>query len=106
MRWVNLMRIQWIVLTLLKPVLFDAVYDARKEGSLKNYGERPVWQVADLKRGDLILLEAKISRYSMKNNKGRWISRVQYEMVALSLLNMSEINEEEGNKQDIEGLSI
>lgn len=42
----------------------------------------------------------------MKNDKGRWISRVQYEMVAISLLNMSEINEEEGNKQDIEGLSI
>ncbi|KAG1856867.1 hypothetical protein C8R48DRAFT_674831 [Suillus tomentosus] len=89
-----------------EPVLFDAVYDARKEGSLKNYGERLIWQVGDLKRGDLVLLEARITRYSVKNEKGRWISRVQYEMVAISLLNMSEVNEEEESKQNIEGLSI
>ncbi|KAG1842480.1 hypothetical protein C8R48DRAFT_781076 [Suillus tomentosus] len=67
-----------------EPVLFDVVYDARKEGSLKNHGERPIWQ----------------------NEKGRWISKAQYEMVAISLLNMSEVNEEEESKQNIEGLSI
>ncbi|KAG1850757.1 hypothetical protein C8R48DRAFT_676667 [Suillus tomentosus] len=81
-----------------KLVLFDVVYDARKEGSLKNYGEQPICQVGNLKRSDLVLLEAKIMRYSVKNEKGRWISRAQYEMVAILLLNMSEINKEKENE--------
>lgn len=89
-----------------QPVLFDAVYDVRKDGSLKSYEDRPLWQVGDLKRGDLVLLEAKITRYSIKNDKGRWVSRAQYEMVAVSLLNMSEVCEVNEGKQEIEGLSI
>ncbi|KAG2133025.1 hypothetical protein DEU56DRAFT_914044 [Suillus clintonianus] len=33
-------------------MLFDAVYDARAEGSLKTYSERPLWNLTDLKPGD------------------------------------------------------
>ncbi|KAG2091992.1 uncharacterized protein F5147DRAFT_657817 [Suillus discolor] len=89
-----------------EPVLFDDVYDVRNVSSLKSYDERPLWQVQDLKKGDLVLLEAKITKYSMKNDNGKWFSRAQYEMIAISLLNMSEIWEIEEKKQEIEGLSI
>ncbi|KAG2158085.1 uncharacterized protein EDB93DRAFT_1100862 [Suillus bovinus] len=49
-----------------EPILFDVIYDARAEGSLKTYTERPLWNLADLKPGDLILLEMRMTRYSKK----------------------------------------
>jgi hypothetical protein len=88
-------------------MLFDAVYDARKEGSLKTYNERPIWKLTDLKPGDLILLEMKMSRYSRKGDDNKWHSRAQYEMIAISLLCMGEMPEEEGQgSHHIDGLAI
>lgn len=90
-----------------KRMLFDAVYDARKEGSLKTYNERPIWKLTDLKPGDLILLEMKMSRYSRKGDDNKWHSRAQYEMIAISLLCMGEMPEEEGQgSHHIDGLAI
>lgn len=89
------------------PMLFDAVYDARAEGSLKNYDERPVWNLADLKAGDLILLEMKMTRYSRKGEDNKWQSRAQYEMLAISLLNMGEAAEgDDQGMSKIDGLAI
>lgn len=87
-------------------ILFDAVYDVRADGSLKTYSERPLWNLSDLKPGDLVLLEMKMTRYS-KKIEDKWHSRAQYEMIAISLLNISDIIEEEtqGTNQ-IDGLSI
>ncbi|KAG1851052.1 hypothetical protein DFJ58DRAFT_729033 [Suillus subalutaceus] len=76
-------------------ILFDAVYNAREEGSLKTYDERPLWNLADLKADDLILLEMRLTRYSKKGEDGKWQSRVQYEMLAISLLNIGPAPEEE-----------
>jgi hypothetical protein len=88
-------------------MLFDAVYDARAEGSLKNYDERPVWNLADLKAGDLILLEMKMTRYSRKGEDNKWQSRAQYEMLAISLLNMGEAAEgDDQGMSKIDGLAI
>ncbi|KAG2084533.1 uncharacterized protein F5147DRAFT_659796 [Suillus discolor] len=88
-------------------ILFDAVYDARREGSLKSYSERPLWSLTDLKPGDLILLEAKMTQYSKKQEDTKWHSCAQYEMVAISLLDIAEVPEEipQGEVQ-IDGLAI
>ncbi|KAG2145273.1 hypothetical protein DEU56DRAFT_754129 [Suillus clintonianus] len=75
-------------------MLFDSVYDARAEGSLKTYSERLLWNLADLKPGDLILLEMKMTKYS-KKQEDKWHSRAQYEMIAISLLDVGEMPEED-----------
>ncbi|KAG2739181.1 hypothetical protein P692DRAFT_201811669 [Suillus brevipes Sb2] len=75
--------------------LFDAVYDTRKAGSLKTYSERPMWKLTDLKPGDLILLEMKMTWYSRKGEDNKWQSRAQYEMLAISLLHMVEMPEDD-----------
>ncbi|KAG2109791.1 hypothetical protein BD769DRAFT_1392410 [Suillus cothurnatus] len=75
-----------------KAILFDAVYDARPEGSLKTYDERPLWSLSDLKPGDLILLEMKMTCY-MKKVDDKWESHGQYEMMAISLLNIAPMPE-------------
>ncbi|KAG2100048.1 hypothetical protein BD769DRAFT_1394039 [Suillus cothurnatus] len=49
---------------------------------------------SDLKPGDLVLLEMKMTRY-LKKIEDKWHSRAQYEMIAISLLNISNIIEEE-----------
>jgi hypothetical protein len=87
-------------------VLFDAVYDARKAGSLKTYSERPMWKLTDLKPGDLILLEMKMTRYSRKGEDNKWQSRAQYEMLAISLLHMAEMPEDDQGMHHIDGLAI
>ncbi|KAG1880089.1 hypothetical protein F4604DRAFT_1922779 [Suillus subluteus] len=81
-------------------ILFDAVYDVRAEGSLKTYSEWPLWKLGDLKPGDLVLLEMKMTRYSKKYEE-KWHSRAQYEMIAISLLDITDITEEE-TQADIE----
>ncbi|KAG1855296.1 hypothetical protein F4604DRAFT_1685779 [Suillus subluteus] len=87
-------------------ILFDTVYDVQAEGSLKTYSEWPLWNLADLKTGDLILLEMKMTRYS-KKLEDKWHSCVQYEMIAISLLDISEIVEEETQGIcQIDGLAI
>ncbi|KAG1875261.1 hypothetical protein C8R48DRAFT_769273 [Suillus tomentosus] len=75
-------------------VLFDAVYDIRAEGSLKTYSKRPLWSLADLKPRDLVLLEMKMTKYSTKI-EDKWHSRMQYEMIVILLLDISEIPEED-----------
>jgi hypothetical protein len=88
-------------------MLFDAVYDTRMEGSLKTYDERPLWNLTDLKPGDLILLEMKMTRYSRKGEDNKWHSQAQYEMLAILLLNMGEAPEEDGQGMiKIDGLAI
>lgn len=88
-------------------MLFDAVYNTRKEGSLKTYDEWPLWNIRDLKAGDLILLEMRMTRYSRKGDNGKWQSRAQYEMVAISLLNIGVMIEEENTGMSkIDGLAI
>lgn len=88
-------------------MLFDAVYDARAEGSLKTYDECPLWNLMDLKPGDLILLEMKMMRYSRRGEDIKWQLRAQYEMLAISLLNMGEAPEEDGQGMSkIDGLAI
>ncbi|KAG2155402.1 hypothetical protein DEU56DRAFT_750966 [Suillus clintonianus] len=88
-------------------ILFDAVYDARQEGSLKTYSERPIWNLADLKAGDLILLEMKMTRYSKKGEDNKWHSRAQFEMIAISLLHMAEMPEvDDQGMHHIDGLAI
>ncbi|KAG2742814.1 hypothetical protein P692DRAFT_201870606 [Suillus brevipes Sb2] len=86
--------------------LFDAVYDTRKAGSLKTYSERPMWKLTDLKPGDLILLEMKMTRYSRKGEDNKWQSRAQYEMLAISLLHMAEMPEDDQGMHHIDGLAI
>ncbi|KAG1807357.1 hypothetical protein EV424DRAFT_1543904 [Suillus variegatus] len=87
-------------------MLFDAVYDVRAEGSLKTYSERPLWNLGDLKTGDLILLEMKMTRYS-KKLEDKWHSRAQYEMIAISLLDISDMPEEDNQgTSQIDGLAI
>ncbi|KAG1797048.1 uncharacterized protein HD556DRAFT_1306745 [Suillus plorans] len=90
-----------------EPILFDAVYDARQEGLLKSYSERPLWNLTDLKPGDLVLLETKMTHYSKKQEDNKWHSRAQYEMIAISLLDIAEVPEEtpQGAMQ-IDGLAI
>ncbi|KAG1721641.1 hypothetical protein EDB19DRAFT_1917167 [Suillus lakei] len=80
-------------------MLFDAVYDARAEGSLKTYSERPLWNLTDLKPGDLILLEMKMTKYS-KKQEDKWHSHAQYEMIAISLLDIGEMPD-----KDTQGIS-
>ncbi|KAG1799146.1 hypothetical protein EV424DRAFT_1352390 [Suillus variegatus] len=93
--------------TISEPILFDAVYDMRQEGSLKTYSERPLWKLTDLKPGDLILLEMKMTRYSRKTEDNKWHSRAQYEMVAISLLHIADLPEDEAQgMQQIDGLAI
>ncbi|KAG2148933.1 hypothetical protein DEU56DRAFT_729896, partial [Suillus clintonianus] len=88
-------------------ILFDAVYDARREGSLKTYSERPIWSLTDLKPGDLILLEMKMTRYSRRAEDNKWHSRAQFEMIAISLLHIAETPEEdEQGMHHIDGLAI
>ncbi|KAG1877463.1 hypothetical protein F4604DRAFT_1680128 [Suillus subluteus] len=68
--------------------------------------EWPLWNLMDLKTGDLILLEMKMTRYS-KKLEDRWHSCTQYEMIAISLLDISEIIEEETQGiSQIDGLAI
>ncbi|KAG2152072.1 hypothetical protein BD769DRAFT_1658506 [Suillus cothurnatus] len=88
-----------------KAILFDAVYDARPEGSLKTYDERPLWSLSDLKPGDLILLEMKMTRYTKKVDD-KWESRAQYEMMAISLLNIAPMPEPDEGVSPIDGLAI
>lgn len=79
----------------------------RQEGSLKTYSERPLWKLTDLKPGDLILLEMKMTRYSRKTEDNKWHSRAQYEMVAISLLHIADLPEDEAQgMQQIDGLAI
>ncbi|KAG1844563.1 hypothetical protein C8R48DRAFT_780214 [Suillus tomentosus] len=93
--------------TISEPILFDAVYDVRQEGSLKTYSERPLWKLTDLKPGDLILLEMKMTRYSRKTEDNKWHSRTQYEMIAISLLHIADLPEDEAQgMQQIDGLAI
>lgn len=90
----------------LQAILFDAVYDARTDGSLKSYKERPLWNLTDLKPGDLVLLEMKMTRYS-KRQDDKWQSHAQYEMIAISLLDIAEMPEESKEEfSDIDGLAI
>ncbi|KAG0701022.1 hypothetical protein DFH29DRAFT_876201 [Suillus ampliporus] len=56
-------------------LLFDAVYDARRDRSLTTYSERPIWNLTDLKPGDLVLLEMKMTRYSKKHEDNKWHSQ-------------------------------
>ncbi|KAG1890323.1 hypothetical protein F4604DRAFT_1914869 [Suillus subluteus] len=93
--------------TVNEAILFDAVYDARRDGSLKTYSERPIWNLTDLKSGDLVLLEMKMTRYSKKQEDNKWHSHTQYEMIALSLLDIAEFPEEDGQgTTQIDGLAI
>lgn len=93
-------------LSKLQAVLFDAMYDIRAEGSLKTYSEHPLWNLTDLKPGDLVLLEMRMTRYS-KKVEDKWHSRAQYEMIAISLLDISEIAEEDTQGvNEINGLAI
>ncbi|KAG1886356.1 uncharacterized protein F5891DRAFT_1201138 [Suillus fuscotomentosus] len=88
-------------------ILFDSVYDARGEGSLKTYDERPLWSLGDLKAGDLVLLEMKMTRYSRRGEDNKWQSRAQYEMLAISLLNIGPAPEAEAEGMSkIDGLAI
>ncbi|KAG1788903.1 hypothetical protein EV424DRAFT_1355940 [Suillus variegatus] len=90
-----------------EPILFDSVYDAREEGSLKTYSDRPVWSLTDLKAGDLILLEMKMTHYSRRGEDNKWQSRAQYEMIAISLLHMAEMPDDDEEKMHhIDGLAI
>lgn len=90
-----------------QPILFDSVYDAREEGSLKTYSDRPVWSLTDLKAGDLILLEMKMTHYSRRGEDNKWQSRAQYEMIAISLLHMAEMPDDDEEKMHhIDGLAI
>ncbi|KAG2124365.1 hypothetical protein DEU56DRAFT_759720 [Suillus clintonianus] len=74
------------------PLLFDTVYNARKEGSLKNYCNRPLWDLANLKAGDLILLEARITCYSVKNtDKRTFITYRQHPRKSISIIPNIEI---------------
>lgn len=83
------------------------MYDARAEGSLRTYSERPLWNLTDLKPGDLVLLEVKMTRYSKKHDDNKWHSRAQYEMIAMSLLDIAEMPEEDNQGTiQIDGLAI
>ncbi|KAG1884140.1 hypothetical protein F4604DRAFT_1919982 [Suillus subluteus] len=53
-------------------ILFNSVYDARGVGWLKNYDERPLWSITDLKVGDLILLEMRMTWWSRKGEDNKW----------------------------------
>ncbi|KAG1780908.1 hypothetical protein EV702DRAFT_1250415 [Suillus placidus] len=75
-------------------ILFDAIYDAR-----------PLWNLSDLKPGDLILLEMKMIRYSKKVDD-KWESRAQYEMIAISLLDMPPMPEMDETVSPIDDLAI
>ncbi|KAG1839202.1 hypothetical protein DFJ58DRAFT_859695 [Suillus subalutaceus] len=89
-----------------EPVLFDAVYVIRVAGSLKTQTERPLWKLVDLKMGDLILLEMKMTRYS-KKQEDKWHSRAQYDMLAIYLLDICETPEEDTlGTSLIDGLAI
>ncbi|KAG1871363.1 hypothetical protein DFJ58DRAFT_722786 [Suillus subalutaceus] len=93
--------------TVNKAILFDTVYDARRDRSLKTYSERPIWNLTDLKSGDLVLLEMKMTHYSKKQEDNKWHSRAQYEMIAISLLDIAEFPEEDGQgTTQIDGLAI
>jgi hypothetical protein len=61
----------------------------------------------DLKPGDLVLLEMKMTRYSKKHDDNKWHSRAQYEMIAISLLDIADMPEDDGQgNMQIDGLAI
>ncbi|KAG1868399.1 hypothetical protein F4604DRAFT_1682328 [Suillus subluteus] len=102
MKWQNAKGVEGVS----EPILFDAVYDAREEGSLKTYSHRPIWNLTDLKAGNLILLEMKMTRYSRKTEDNKWHSRAQYEMIAISLLHIADMPEDDDQgMHHIDGLT-
>ncbi|KAH7925863.1 hypothetical protein BV22DRAFT_1128635 [Leucogyrophana mollusca] len=83
----------------VEPVLFDAVYNARD--TLKAKSEMAQYCVTDLKPRALILLEAKFTRYRIKDN-GRWNSKAQLEMESISLLHSAEYGDFEDGEDTAE----
>ena len=66
-------------------ILFNNVYDARQVLLAKNAMEK--YNTLDLKKKDLVLLEARLTRYRQKDDNGRWsIHRAQFELQAISIL--------------------
>ncbi|KAG1769898.1 hypothetical protein EV702DRAFT_1202679 [Suillus placidus] len=57
--------------------------------------------------GDLVLLEMKMTRYSKKHEDNKWHSHAQYEMIAISLLDIADLPEEDTQgATQIDGLAI
>ncbi|KAI6006130.1 hypothetical protein EDD15DRAFT_2135216, partial [Pisolithus albus] len=65
--------------------LFSSVYDAREVFCSKS--EMLAYPATHLKKKDLVLLEARLIRYFLKDDKGRYSHfRAQFELHAISLL--------------------
>ncbi|KAH7918545.1 hypothetical protein BV22DRAFT_1051663 [Leucogyrophana mollusca] len=100
--WADIRAVRWQSVRVRgvaqEPVLFDAVYDARD--SLKAKSEMKSYPVTDLKARDLVLMEAKFTRYRTKDQSGQWNSRAQLEMEAISLLHSADYSEggEDGSR--------
>lgn len=89
-------------------ILFNNVYDARQVLLAKNAMEK--YNTLELKKKDLVLLEARLTRYRQKDNNGRWsIHRAQFELQAISILQNAPDDSSATNEDsdiDIEDLSI
>ncbi|KAH7906343.1 hypothetical protein BJ138DRAFT_1105233 [Hygrophoropsis aurantiaca] len=66
-----------------EPTLFDAVYDARKK--LLPKSKMDFYSPLDLKKKDLVLVEARLTRYNIRED-GKWLSRSQFEFTAINIL--------------------
>lgn len=63
--------------------------------------------LVNLKPGDLVLLEMKMTHYSKKYNDNKWHSQAQYKMITISPLDITEMSEEDGQgSMQIDGLAI
>lgn len=86
--------------------LFSSVYDAREVFCSKS--EMLAYPATHLKKKDLVLLEARLIRYFLKDDKGRYSHfRAQFELHAISLLHShDEVNSDHSDEQDVGDLRI
>lgn len=65
--------------------LFHKVYDGTE--TIRNKNAMEYYNVLDLEKDDLILIECKLTRYRTKEADNKtWLQRTQMELLAISLL--------------------